>query len=180
MSTGTGTESGDSLLDDADARHADHRDHLVLEAVTMALYVAVCLLAALIALGDRPDEHHVRAIALVWGTTIGLALAHLFAFRVAARWISGGTVSEADSAAALAQLGGAAFVAVLATIPIVVFGPSIEFDLVRLVLAVLIGGAGFGAARSAGASTTRAVLAGVSVLLVAIAVAIAKNHFGGH
>ena len=130
-----GTEPDDSLVDGADVHDAIQRDHVLLEAATMALYVAVCLLAALIALGDRAEEHHVRAIALVWGTTIGLALAHLFAFRVAARWISGGTLGDRDSAAALAQLAGAAFVAVLATVPIAVFGASIEFDVVRLVLA---------------------------------------------
>jgi hypothetical protein len=171
------TEAEQSI---AHAHDADHHAHLATEALTMALYVAVCLLAALIALGDRAEEHHVRAIALVWGTTIGLALAHLFAFRLAAKWISGGTLTEKDTAAALAQLAGAAGVAVIATIPIVLFGPSIEFDLVRLVLALLIGGAGFGAARSAGASTVRAALAGVSVLAVAVAVAVAKNYFSGH
>lgn len=164
----------------AEAGDDEHRAHLLVEAITMALYVAVCLLAALIALGDSDEEHHVRAIALVWGTTIGLALAHLFAFRLAARWIAGGTLSAHDSAAALAQLAGAAAVAVLATIPIVLFGPSLEFDLVRLLLAVLIGGAGFAATRRSGASMTRSLTASLIVLLVAVAVAVAKNYFGGH
>lgn len=56
------------------------------EALTMALYVAVCLLAASIAVGGgdgHPEE--VNVIAAIWGITIGLALAHLFAFRVSAR-----------------------------------------------------------------------------------------------
>ncbi len=164
----------------AEAHDADYRAHLATEAITMALYVAVCLLAALIALGDRADEQHVRAIGLVWGTTIGLALAHLFAFRLAARWIAGGTLTERDSAAAVAQLAGAAFVAALATVPIVLFGASVEFDLVRLMLAGLVGGAGFGVARTGGASVARSVLVGISVLLVALAVAVAKNFLGGH
>ena len=172
--------SAETNTDHETVSDTHHRDHLFLEAITMALYVAVCLLAALIALGDPAEGHHVRAIGLVWGTAVGLALAHLFAFRLAARWISGGTLSADDSSAALAQLAGAVFVAALATVPIVLFGPSLEFDLVRLVLAALIGGTGFAAARGAGASRARAVLAGVGVLLVAVAVAVTKNYIGGH
>ena len=56
------------------------------EVLTMELYVAVCLLAASIAVGGgdgHPEE--VNVIAAIWGITIGLALAHLFAFRVSAR-----------------------------------------------------------------------------------------------
>ena len=175
-----GVVSADTNTDHAIESDTQHRDHLLLEAITMALYVAVCLLAALIALGDPAEEHHVRAIGLVWGTAVGLALAHLFAFRLAARWISGGTLTAGESAAALAQLAGAVFVAAVATAPIVLFGPSLEFDIVRLVLAALIGGTGFAAARGAGASRARSVLAGVVVLLVAVAVAVTKNYIGGH
>lgn len=50
----------------------------------MALYVAVCLLAALIALPDR-GAGHAPAFGVIWGVTVGLALAHWFAFRVSAR-----------------------------------------------------------------------------------------------
>ncbi len=146
----------------------------------MALYVAVCLLAALIALDDQAEEHHVRAFALVWGTTLGLALAHVFAFRLAARWIAGGTLRDGDAASALAQLAGAAIVAGLATVPVVVFGATTEFDVTRLVLAGLIGGVGFSVARSAGAGRSRSLLAGLGVLAVALAVAAAKNYLAGH
>ena len=72
----------------------------------MALYVAVCLLAALIALGEDADHGHVRAFGLVWGTTLGLALAHAFAFRVSARLASGGQFGRSDAQIVLAQLAG--------------------------------------------------------------------------
>jgi predicted membrane protein len=50
------------------------------EAWVMALYVAVCLLAALSAVAEKASDGHVRAIGIVWGTTVGLTLAHVFAF----------------------------------------------------------------------------------------------------
>ena len=64
------------------------------EGFTMALYVSVCLLAALTGLPDDADRHTLDVLGIVWGTTIGLALAHLFAFRLSARLVESG-----DSAA---------------------------------------------------------------------------------
>jgi hypothetical protein len=54
------------------------------EAYTLALYVAICLLAAFAALPETGAHAHV--IGLIWGVTVGLALAHWFAFGVSARW----------------------------------------------------------------------------------------------
>jgi len=45
----------------------------------MALHVAVCLLAALAAASEDASHGHVRAVGLIWGVTMGLALAHVFA-----------------------------------------------------------------------------------------------------
>ena len=69
-----------------------HRDNVELrkEAFTMALYVAICLLAALAAVSESTAEDHVFEI--VWGTTIGLALAHWLAFSVSARLVAAGRV----------------------------------------------------------------------------------------
>jgi hypothetical protein len=69
----------------ADAPDHLDRDHLRKEVWTMALYVTVCLLAALTALqnvGAVPG----RVLGLIWGTTIGLALAHLSRFGSLADW----------------------------------------------------------------------------------------------
>ena len=57
----------------------------------MALYVAICLLGVLTAVAERADAGHVSVFTLVWGTTVGLALAHWFAFRLSARLVAGGT-----------------------------------------------------------------------------------------
>jgi hypothetical protein len=67
----------------------DGRTEHIQEAATMALYVSICLLAALAAVRERADAGHVDVLRLVWGTTLGLALAHWFAFR-----LSGGGPGE--------------------------------------------------------------------------------------
>jgi len=60
----------------------------------MALYVAICLLAAFAALPETDVHAHVMAI--IWGVTIGLAVAHWFAFRVSARMVGAGCVRPHD------------------------------------------------------------------------------------
>ena len=81
------------MTDDTDSYPAPDRPdiaghgsakHLRHEAITMALYVATCLLAALAALTNAVLTRGV-VFELIWTTTIGLAIAHLFAFLVAGR-----------------------------------------------------------------------------------------------
>jgi len=146
----------------------------------MALYVAVCLLAALAAVAEKASDGHVRAIGIVWGTTIGLALAHAFAFRVSARIVAQGRIRRSDANVVLAQIVGAAGVAVLATIPILLWPATAEFDVVRAVLALFISLVGFEVARSSGAGRTRSLLYGATLLLAAVTIAVVKNILSGH
>jgi hypothetical protein len=150
------------------------------EASTMALYVAICLLAALSAVSEHADSGQIDAFKIVWGTTIGLALAHWLAFRVSARLVASGTIRRHDATAAGAQLAGALTVAVLATVPMLLLDQSVEFDVVRLVLAAFIAGVGYAVARNSGATVRRSVTYAVSLLVVATAVAIVKNALSGH
>jgi hypothetical protein len=146
----------------------------------MALYVSVCLLAALTAVADSTTEGHASVFKIIWGTTLGLALAHWFAFRLSARLTAFGTMRSHDAAIAAAQLAGAAAVAVLATVPLLVVPDEAELDIVRLLLAGFIALVGFVVARSSGASTARAVLYGAGVIVVGLIVAVMKNVLGGH
>jgi hypothetical protein len=147
------------------------------EAYTMALYVAVCLIAALIAM---PEGDEALVIGIIWGITIGLALAHLFAFRVSARLVGAGRVRSEDLMSAAAQLLGAAAVGVLATIPAVLVPRSVELLAVELTLAAFIACAGYLVARIGGSSRVRAVLYAVIVLALAVAIALIKNGLAGH
>jgi hypothetical protein len=166
----------------ASATHAAHDDHsteLRKEAFTMALYVAICLLAALAAVSERTVADHSNGLMIIWGTTVGLALAHWLAFRVSSRLVAAGTIRRHDVEAAGAQMGAAAVVALLATIPLLL-SSTVEFDVVRLVLAGFIAVVGYGAARAGGATPTRSAVYGVTVLVVALGVAIVKNALAGH
>jgi hypothetical protein len=61
----------------------------------MGLYVTVCLLAGLTAL-ESVVAVPGHVFGLVWGTTVGLALAHLFAFRLAGRLVHDGRFPRSD------------------------------------------------------------------------------------
>jgi hypothetical protein len=73
----------------------EHTLELRKEGLTMALYVAICLLASLIVIPESTAAQ-TNVIGLIWGVTLGLALAHWFAFRVSARMVGAGTVRSAD------------------------------------------------------------------------------------
>jgi len=157
----------------------EHVSELRKEAFTMALYVAICLLAALLALPENgPARNHV--VGVVWGVTLGLALVHWFAFRMSARLVGAGRVHAQDMEAAGAQLAGAAVVALLATVPVILFPPSWELEVVELVLAGFISLVGYAVATAGGATRGRALVYAVCVLAAAVGIAELKNLLAGH
>lgn len=151
-----------------------------LEASTMALYVSVVLLAALVALRDSAHSSQAALLELIWGTTIGLTLAHLYAFRVSSRLVRGRSFDRGDLQLAGAQLAGASVVALLCTIPVAVLPSPAEDDSVRLLLGLLLGLAGYISGRTGGASRLRSFVLGTSVFAVGIAVVLVKNATAGH
>jgi hypothetical protein len=157
----------------------EHLTELRKEGYTTALYVAICLLAALIALPETGDAR-AHVIRIIWGVTIGLAVAHWFAFRVSARLVGAGAISARDVGSAATQLAAAAAVALLASIPVFLFAESAELAAVELLLAAFIGLVGFAVARGAGATRTRALFYAVSVLVIALVIAGLKNGLAGH
>jgi hypothetical protein len=158
-----------------------HETHMELrrEAFEMALYVAICLLAALTAVSDDHTSE-LKVFEIVWGTTLGLSLAHWFAFNVSSRLVSVGQVREREREVVVAQIGGAAAVAIVATIPVVLLPTSVEFDVVRFVLAGVIGIVGYEVARTSGADRMRSFGYALAVLFVANLVVVIKNFLLGH
>jgi hypothetical protein len=153
------------------------RDELRREGFTMAFYVAVCLIAALVAV----DEHAgIPMLGLIWGTTIGLALAHVFAFRLAARLVGGGRVGRTEGRLAMAQVVGATAVGLVASVPVLISGKPGQADGARLFLSGLIGVAAFEVGRSNGATIAKSGVFAGGVLVAASAVAIVKNLLLGH
>lgn len=147
------------------------------EAYTMAFYVAVCLEAALFAVDT---SHEPATIGIIWGTTIGLALAHLFAFRLAARLVAHGMIGRSQAELAIAQLSGAVAVAVITTIPVLMMPASAHISAARFVLSAFIGLAAFAVGWANGAGVVRSSLFAGGTLLVAVAVAAVKNILLGH
>lgn len=159
------------------------------EAVTMVLYVSIVLLATLAALPsgeaahgaeESRGVHGLALLALVWGTSLGLAVAHWFAFRLAARIFAGGSLREVDLRIGLAQLAGAGAVAALCTIPIALFDDGSEIQATSFVPALIVGVAGYFTARIPGRSRTYSLLVGLIVMIAGLLVATVKNLLAGH
>ena len=97
---------------------SEARTEVFREAITMVLYVSVVEIAELAAI---PESHfaHGRVtgavggqlLAIVWGTAVGLAIAHWFAFRLAAPAFRGERPTRHDTYVGLARFLGAMFVA---------------------------------------------------------------------
>jgi hypothetical protein len=163
--------------------HVDDHDHkraLRREGCTMALYATLCLLAALTVAAQDELAHRGTLLRIIWGTTVGLAIAHFFAFRLTARLFTGGILLRHDSESALIQLLGAAAVAGLATVPVLLVDEEAAVEAVRLLLAGAIGVAGFGVAKASGATHLRATALAVFTLVVGLIVALVKNALGHH
>ena len=151
----------------------------VREAVTMALYVCIVLGAEFVAVADRADEEALT-VGAIWGTAVGVALAHVFAFNLAARLFAGGKVAPGTRRAAWAQLGAAAAVAAILSVPFLFLSLGPALDVSGYLLAGLIGVTAYVASREAGASRARSLVDGLIALAVAMAVVSVKVGLSGH
>jgi positive regulator of sigma E activity len=156
-----------------------HRD-LAKEASTMALYVAVTLLAIFVAYDESNEHEAVRAYVIIWGTSAGLAVAHFYAFSVAARLVAQGAMEPRDVGRSVAQALGAALVAAIVSIPVIIFPETVELDVARLLLAAFVGATGFLVARLHRASFGRSAFSAVVTMMLGLAIAIVKNVLSGH
>jgi hypothetical protein len=163
------------------------REEIFREAVTMVLYVSVIEIAELAAL---PEEHFANGratgalgwqlLAIVWGTAVGLALAHWFAFRIAAPAFRGDRPTRLDTYIGIAQVGGAIFVAAVSSLPIVFFSDVLAQETVGDAPAVLIGVVGYLVSRTTGRSRLTAFFYGLTALAVGVLVAIVKSLLAAH
>jgi hypothetical protein len=165
----------------------EHRIELMREATVMILYVSVVEIAELAALPEShlsfgrvagPVGDHL--LAIVWGTAVGLALAHWFAFGLAAPAFRGERPSHHDTQVAIAQLAGAVMVAVLSSLPVLLFSDVRAQETTGDVPAVLVGVVGYLLARQTGSSRRRAVFYGVTALAVGVLVALVKSLLAAH
>lgn len=142
----------------------------------MALYTSITLLGALTVTGrDRSD---VNVFAIVWGTTVGLALAHWFAFSFAVRLVDPASEKAALDRHLAVVVGAASAVAALVTIPVILLPEDMERPGARFAAAACIGVASFAQSQAFGASTARATRVGIVALLLGLVVAGIKHALG--
>ena len=157
------------------------------EAATMVLYVSVVEIAELAAL---PEEHfsdgHVTGpvggalLAIVWGTAIGLALAHWFAFRLAAPAFRGERVTSLDTRIGLAQVAGATFVAAVSSLPVLFLNDVRAQEFTGDIPALVIGVVGYVLARVTGKSRPASFFYGFTALALGVLVATVKSMLAAH
>jgi hypothetical protein len=166
---------------------SDERAEIFREAITMVLYVSVIEIAELATI---PEEHfaHGRVtgavggqlLAILWGTAVGLALAHWFAFQFAAPLLRGERPTRRAAVIGLAQVGGAAFVAAVSSFPVLFLSDVRAQETTGDVPAVLIGVVAYVIARIAGRPRVAACLYGVTALALGVLVALVKTILVAH
>ncbi|MGS0684873.1 hypothetical protein ACVBEQ_06940 [Nakamurella sp. GG22] len=156
-----------------------HQRVLFREFLASAMYVALVLLAALVAVPHErlpPDGEIVR---LMIGTAVGLVLAHWLAFRLAARITAeDGGWSPSAAQEAGAQLSGGFAVALFASVPFVLLDGGAAVAVSMLLLASLPAVTGVLIARLRGRSWAYALTRGAVVLVVAVGVVALKSVVG--
>ena len=165
----------------------DARAEVFREAITMVLYVSVVEIAELAAI---PESHfaHGRVtgavggqlLAIVWGTAVGLALAHWFAFGLAAPAFRGERPTRRVTYIGLAQLGGAMFVAAVSSLPVLVLSDVRAQETTGDVPALLIGIVAYLIARSSGKPRVASLFYGVTALALGVLVALVKSVLAAH
>jgi hypothetical protein len=153
----------------------------------MVLYVAVVEIGELSALPERHDSNGVISgptgaalLAIIWGTAIGLALAHWFAFQLAAPAFRGSRPRRADWQIGAAQVAGAAFVAVLSSLPVLFFTDVRAQETVGDMPAALIGVVSYLIARRSRLSVVPSVILAVAALAVGVLIAVVKTRIAAH
>jgi hypothetical protein len=165
---------------------AAERGEYLREGTTMALYVAVVLIAELAALPEQDLHGDVvkgptgnALLAIIWGTALGLAIAHIFAFRVAGPAFRG-DLGRSNPRVALAHLGGAVFVSALSSIPVLLLDGPLEREGSSNVDTIIIGFIAFAVARSTGKSKLQASFYAITAVVLGLLVAQLKNTLAGH
>ena len=151
------------------------------DAVVMALYTGIVVLATLIALPHdvRSGTHHDRFVLLiVWGQTLGLALAHWFAFNLAAAGFRGGVPLRHDLLQGVVEVGGACVIGVFTTIAMVLFGDGNDVVVAAFVSTAVIAIAGYETARKAHRSVVGSIMFSGVVLLIGLSIATLKAVLG--
>ena len=149
------------------------------EFFASALYMALVLLAVLVAVPTERVPADDAVVGLLVGSAIGLTLAHWLAFRLAAHLTDeGGFAAESAAREAAAQISGGLAVAGLASMPFVLLDGEAALTGALVVLAALPALTGVAIARLRGRSWLASLLTAAVVLAVALLIVAVKAAVG--
>jgi hypothetical protein len=157
------------------AERAASRSERIREGVTMALYIALSLLAVMFALPvDLAEAAGASHAGVIFVTSIGLLIAHQLAFRLSARLAHGKLASEHLELLAAQLIGGLA-VTLVAVVPVLLIGGTSGLLVAELALLTFIAVVGYIAARGIPVSRPRALLYVAGVVALTLMVIGIKN-----
>jgi hypothetical protein len=149
------------------------------EFFASALYMALVLLAVLVAVPAEQVPADDAVVGLLIGSAIGLTLAHWLAFRLATHLTEeGGFAADSAAREAVAQVAGGLTVAALAAAPFLLLDGAQSLNGSLALLAALPALAGMAIARLRGRSWPWSLLAAAVVLAMAVAVVLVKTALG--
>ncbi len=137
----------------------------------MGLYLSIVLLALMVGFGG--DGNGADELGLLWGTALGLLLAHYFALRLAGIFARAHPApTQEDWIAGGAQLVGAVVVTGIASVPYLL-GAADASTVASVLLLGVTGVTGFLSVLRAGAGVARALIfASIAVGLASVVVII--------
>jgi hypothetical protein len=153
----------------------------------MVLYVSVIEIAELATLPEGHFSHGVvtgpvgsQLLAILWGTAVGLALAHWFAFGVAAHGFRGDRPTHHDLTIGLVQVSAAVFVAAVSSLPVLLLSDVRAQETTGDVPALVIGVIGYLVARATGRGRLASFFFGLAALALGVVVALVKTKLAAH
>ena len=156
----------------------DPHHHTRRAVATMALYMTVVLMGAIATVPADDLDEDVEVAAVIWGSALGLALAHWFAFNASAHLFRGEGINADELREGVWEALAALAVAVVATVPLLLLDNTAAAAVALFTLAVVVTAVAYVASRHGGLSRTRALLRGAVTLVAAVIVALLKIWLG--
>jgi hypothetical protein len=157
--------------------HVRREPWLRREVNTMGIYVSIVLFSALTVGNDHGEQDQFVVLPIIWGTTLGLALAHWFALTLA-DWLEHEPSEHPIGWMLFGETAVAIAIALLATVAVLLLPDEYERLGARWTTSLFIGGLVYEARRSGGVSRRAAFLSAVIALLAAGAIAYIKWLIG--
>lgn len=156
----------------------DPHHHTRRAVATMVLYVSVVLMGAIATIPANDLDEDVEVAAVIWGSALGLALAHWFAFNASAHLFRGEGINADELREGVWEALAALAVAVAATVPLLLLDETLAAAVSLITLALVVTAVAYVASRHGGLSRGRALLRGGVTVVIATIVAVIKIRLG--